>query len=1123
MTFPYHAEIFVNDTWTDITTRVLGHERGFIEITQGRTNESSTHEPCKCRLTLNNRGGEFSPLNSLGTYYGSLDLNTPFRVFKTLDTAGFAATVSSAWPNTDGGAAWTTFGAGGALNASDYSSSSGKGNHSVPAANAYRSTYLAATTYRRVDFQVTCSMDTTNITGAQVSWNILIAGESTSVYRRIAIEVQTDETIKLSLYTSTGTQWTTTTLLETHSSSQALTIRVQAEGTTVRAKVWISTVPEPYDWSLIGYYFTPIDTLGWVGVQSRRDTGNTNGTIVFSYDNVEIRNDRFFGEIPGWPVEFDTTGRDIWVTIEAASVMRRIGITDAPAASIMRTLIPTIGTSVADLIAYWPLEERPSAVAGAALVQKNPNTTTVTLQGNTKALSQHFGRGDLNAWLYPVMALYGDGRLEAGDIGFTSADFTGTEGWRFAVVLKSTGDQQWSWTIVTETSPSLVHSWVLTFKPATTAIDVTLPTGAVQTLLAETSAVFFDNDAHAVVFGAHQTGADITWGITIDTPLEGGASEAFTLAATTLERPTWWYIQSVAPHTGALSVGHMAVWNADFGSSIDVDDGITGMRGELTGYRMGRVPFYEGVQLYVEGDPQESLALGPQPISSLSSQLDEYEAADGGLLGDAFGTLGLTYRMLSSMCNQTARVSLDYTGAELVLGLLPTYDDQLVANKVTATSSGGGEATFEVTTGPMSTAAPKDGGIGTYQKKVPYNVAADTQLLDQAGWRANLGTVHENRLASVKVHLNRTAVADKVHQLSQVGLGDRIDITNLPVYLNSETRQLTHGWVETINRFEQTLQFFTRPESPYEVGVADDSTYGRAAAGASYLAENIGTGTTSFLVKSLDGTRWTTSPSSCPVILGGERMTLTAVANTVPSFVAAGTAAHGDNASVVPGLPGGATTTGDLLLILAAIRNTAASITTPTGYTRLITVGSNVVLFGKIHSGSESAPTVAFTGGSAGDTTSAHMCALHNAPIALFTATNVTSVNGSAQDITLPATDLVGVDSIVVAFGWKQDDWTSSAPPGLWTEIGEPSSTTGNDQGITWAYRIYDGNARLAPGPFVITGGAAAVSRSGLAAFGNWQIVTVTRSVNGVVKAHTAAVTEPARFNLAYPVKVAKT
>lgn len=197
------------------------------------------------------------------------------------------------------------------------------------------------------------------------------------------------------------------------------------------------------------------------------------------------------------------------------------------------------------------------------------------------------------------------------------------------------------------------------------------------------------------------------------------------------------------------------------------------------------------------------------------------------------------------------------------------------------------------------------------------------------------------------------------------------------------------------------------------------------------------------------------------------------------SFVSAGTAAHASNANVTPGLPLGIAT-GDLLLTWAAIRNSGTgTVDTPTGYTALLT-SSNVKLFGKIATGAEVAPTVSFTGGVANATTSAQMAAFRGFPNEL--AGFASQLNASDQNIGTPALTLdEAVDTGVVLYlGWKQDDWTSVSSGAI--EIGEPSSTLGDDQGITWGYLLFGTPiSAFGAGGFNVTGGAAAISRGAIA------------------------------------------
>lgn len=202
------------------------------------------------------------------------------------------------------------------------------------------------------------------------------------------------------------------------------------------------------------------------------------------------------------------------------------------------------------------------------------------------------------------------------------------------------------------------------------------------------------------------------------------------------------------------------------------------------------------------------------------------------------------------------------------------------------------------------------------------------------------------------------------------------------------------------------------------------------------------------------------------------------------SFVAAGTAAHGNNASVSPGVPAGLAQ-GDTMYLLAAIRNSGTGTpNTPSGWTLRVDA-ANMRLFSKTAGSSESAPTVSFTGGVANADTSAQIAAFRG--VAETPTAFATNLNTSAQDITVTSVDLPAAISLatVLHIGWKADDWTSVDVVSGGTEIGEPDTTTGDDQGIVWDYRLITSFSfsTVATRTFTVTGGAAAISRGGVAVF----------------------------------------
>ncbi|MGW3992226.1 hypothetical protein ACWEF6_01945 [Amycolatopsis sp. NPDC004772] len=245
--------------------------------------------------------------------------------------------------------------------------------------------------------------------------------------------------------------------------------------------------------------------------------------------------------------------------------------------------------------------------------------------------------------------------------------------------------------------------------------------------------------------------------------------------------------------------------------------------------------------------------------------------------------------------------------------------------------------------------------------------------------------------------------------------------------------------------------------------------------------------------KSLDGITWTTVRGGDVVPVVGSAGKLddyefdAGVSNTyrvsyvdtglTPTFVAAGTAATGNNASVVPGAPAGLAV-GDLKLILASIRNSGAgSVVTPAGWTKVAESG-NLALLARVHQAGDTPPTVTFTGGVVNTDTLAQMACFRNSQA--FPTDVHGLLNGSAQNVLMSSITQIG-RGMILYLGWKQDDFTSSSTPTFATKIGDVSSTAGDDAGMFWDFFSEpDGNAGLPFGgdTITITGGAAAISRS---------------------------------------------
>lgn len=236
----------------------------------------------------------------------------------------------------------------------------------------------------------------------------------------------------------------------------------------------------------------------------------------------------------------------------------------------------------------------------------------------------------------------------------------------------------------------------------------------------------------------------------------------------------------------------------------------------------------------------------------------------------------------------------------------------------------------------------------------------------------------------------------------------------------------------------------------------------------------------------------------------------------IVSTVSAGAASTGNNTSLTPALPAG-WAEGDGLLLAASIRNTSATITTPTGWTRVLSLG-NVVLFGKRATATETAPTVAFAGGAAGDDTIAQINAWKNLDITAVTTNTISNV--SAQNIGLPAMTVPLQKMLNVWLAWKQSGWTSVTDPAAFAVVGSTSSAAGTGAGQWWTYTVQGAtDIDFTTRTLTVAGGASAVSKGMALTFS--AAAWVTRQTATITPALTQTwLKNPRRPSLNTPVTV---
>jgi hypothetical protein len=208
------------------------------------------------------------------------------------------------------------------------------------------------------------------------------------------------------------------------------------------------------------------------------------------------------------------------------------------------------------------------------------------------------------------------------------------------------------------------------------------------------------------------------------------------------------------------------------------------------------------------------------------------------------------------------------------------------------------------------------------------------------------------------------------------------------------------------------------------------------------------------------------------------------------SYVGIGAFSSGDNVSLVPALPTGLAD-GDLMIIFATIRNSGTgTVDTPSGWANMLTSGNCTVLARYYETG-DVAPTVSFTGGVAGATTTARCFAFRGCHPQLTRAfvNTASQLNAtSATTIALPGmvatakSWMVDPDAVTtVILGWRQDDATSIATLSgqFMTEISDSPATAGSDAHTEIQYRLgaFSGAKTFTATNFSITGGVTAISR----------------------------------------------
>jgi hypothetical protein len=887
------VELLLSGVWTDITSLV--YRRDLLAITRGRSDEGTEVDRSICKLTGNNRSGNLSPRNPTGIYYGQIGRNTPVRVSKQPAPEGYLLLP------TEGSYASTPDSANLSITGDiDLRVDVRIGDWTPPEPRVLASKWATSGNQRswllRLETSGVLTFFWSN-NGTAENFHSSSVAPTPDAYGRLAVRVTLDvdngaagRTMRFytaptigGSFTQLGSDQTSAGVTSIFDSTAVVALGgIGTTGGVLGASTdWLGRIlaMELYQ-GIAGTIRADVD------LDDEEATGSDGSSFADGQANTwTLQGDasivdpsvRFVGEASSWPPRWDVTGTDVYVPMEASGILRRL--TQGNPTPLRSTMYRGLVRLDNPPKAYWPCEDGTDATELASGVGGPP---------------MQFTRG--------IASLAADGEFDCSE----SLPHCNDAEWAGPVpAYANTGANQIWFLLHVPAAGALNNHALITVSTAGTIVrwNLVYGTGGTLTLNA------YDKDGTQVVssgafswaidgrllrigLSIEQNGTDVQWGLEAlevgETSGDIGSGSALVQTVTRVRRIV---VNGGGGHTD-VTIGHIAVLDEAaslfdfFQGDYFLYDELNAFTGEAAGRRVQRLCGQEGVTFRAVGDLDAAAAMGPQRPGTLVDLLREAADADGGILHEPRDVFGLAYRTRESMYNQLAALTLDYAANELgidsdSIGIEPVDDDQATRNDVTVRRPDGSSFRAALETGPLSIQAPPD-GVGRYDSNPEVNVESDQQLPDQAGWRLALGTVDETRYPVLGVNLARASfTADQAlyRAAEDVDLGDRLLVENPPSWLPPEDiAQLAQGFKETMGNFEHQVDANCSPSSLWDrVGVYDE-TADRYSSYGSTLAEDLTTGETAVDVATPAGPLWSHADGDFDLMVGGERMTVTAVA-----------------------------------------------------------------------------------------------------------------------------------------------------------------------------------------------------------------------------------------------------
>jgi F5/8 type C domain-containing protein len=884
------------DVWEDITSKVLEEDK--IRITRGLQGSSGRSDFSRAYVNLRNTDGRFSLLNADGPYYGALQRNTQMRISKaygtkTLQLQGdvdvrgsdmigdsFRCPVTSAISFT------------GDLEVQiDFEPKSWRQRQVLAGIQVAETSFEAWTLY----------MDESGI--LHLAWE-----DSVSNFWDVSAEVPIPQTstrlaIKVTLDVNNGASGNTVTFYTAPTIGGSYTQLGDAainSGTTdiawMGGALCVGHVPgrgAPGIHGLV-YAFKVKNGIGGTDVTNIDFTTLTNGIHTYTDSNsnrwitvgnavVSNRRYRFHGEVAEWPISWDTTGDWVTASVTGAGIQKRLERGNVTQSTMRRYHTKGLSASPgafrvdATAYAYWPMEDSSNATQFASGI---PGRPSMFIYGNPT-----FGQDDGTKFHESMPLAKVNGARYGGPVIGMPSGYIDLR-WMMYMHAEAPINSQ----IMEMYSTGSIKRIIVAYNASNTFViqgynesdDNTInwntgnQTASVNGELAHCQLILDQSGSDvAITFKSYDVYGN-SLGSWTATFTAGTIGRIFRINPNPAGDMTDTYFGHIAAYGEETpTVGTPAFGGSELNAHIQ----------EPAASRIKRLCQEENIEFRLIGAEASTEEMGYQTEETPFNLMSTAAVSDDGYLIDPLDAVGVLYRTGRSLYNQPAALTLSYTAGDLSEELVPVQDDSYITNDFTANRGGAGSSRYQQTDGNLSVNNPPD-GVGPYEDSQEYSLGSDGQTIDIASWQVHKGVLDEMRFPAVNLALENLRIAastTKTEAILKLDVGQRIDITNTPDFLpNDDIRQIVIGYEETFDKFQHGFKLNTLPERIWEVAEYDQGD--RFQQFGSTLYQDVTASATSLRVTHATGQSWSASAADFDIVVDGERMTATTVANASDEY-----------------------------------------------------------------------------------------------------------------------------------------------------------------------------------------------------------------------------------------------